>query len=323
MTQPPNYPGDNQGGFPPPQDPQQPGGQPGQGFPPPPQQPAPGFPPPQGAQGFPPPQGAQGFPPPQPGQGYPPPPAGGYPPVQGGYGAPYGGPQKFNLGNGFSWAWNKFTKNALALIVPVIVYGIILGVIAGVGYSLVYSNGLDSVTTDDSGNMTAALNQTGTVEAIIFSLILTVVAYLITAAYVSGLFDIADGKQVGIGSFFKPRNAGQAILTAAVLGLVAGLVGSIPYVGFILQIVVGFIATFAILVVVDRGVSLADGVKQGLDVIKRDVGNSILVVVVAGLLVLVGSMCLVGSLIAVPVAGLLLVNAYRLISGGQVAPATP
>ncbi|MDP0397936.1 hypothetical protein [Tsukamurella strandjordii] len=316
MTQPPNYPGDNQGGFPPPQDPQQPGGQPGQGFPPPPQQPAPGFPPP---------QGAQGFPPPQPGQGYPPPPAGGYPPVQGGYGAPYGGgPQHFNLGDAFSWAWNKFTKNAAALIVPIVVYFIALAAITAVGVALIAALGVDSETTDDAGNVTATLTTGGTVSSAILMLLIGIVAYIAQAAYVTGLLDITDGKQVSIGSFFSPRNAGQVVVAALILGVVNALLSLIPYVGSILSVVVGFLALFAIPAIVDRNLSAIDGFKQGFAVIQRDVGNSILVFVIAALVAAVGTaLCLVGALVAVPVASLLIVNAYRSISGGNVAPLTP
>ncbi|ADG79844.1 Integral membrane protein OS=Tsukamurella paurometabola (strain ATCC 8368 / DSM / CCUG 35730/ CIP 100753 / JCM 10117 / KCTC 9821 / NBRC 16120 / NCIMB 702349/ NCTC 13040) OX=521096 GN=Tpau_3259 PE=4 SV=1 [Tsukamurella paurometabola] len=313
MTQPPNNPGDNQGGFPPPQDPQQPGGFPpqGQGFPPPPP-PGPGFPPPQGAQGFPPPT--------QPGPGYPPPPAGGYPPVQGGYGAPYGGgPQKFNLGDGFSWAWNKFTKNAANLILALVVLGIIVSIV-GFLVSAIYG-ALFGQTADD-GSYTVYYSP-GTLQGAVFTLITGIVAYIAQAAYFSGVLDIADGKQIGFGSFFKPRNVGQVALVSVLVSVVNALLSFIPYVGSLLSIIVGFIAAFTLLVVVDRGVSAVDGVKQAVEVIQKDIGNAIVAYIIAGLLVIAGAiLCGVGMLVTVPLAALLMVNAYRLISGAQVAPAT-
>ena len=39
-----------------------------------------------------------------------------------GYGG-YGGEQPYSIGEGFTWAWNKFSKNAGALIVATLVYG--------------------------------------------------------------------------------------------------------------------------------------------------------------------------------------------------------
>ena len=108
-----------------------PGG-PGYGAPP----PGPGYgrhaSPPPGPGGYGPPPGpppgegpppSYGAPPPPPPSGYGAPPAG-YPP-QPSYGAPPGGPggpAQFNVGEAVSWAWNKFTKNALALIVPLLLY---------------------------------------------------------------------------------------------------------------------------------------------------------------------------------------------------------
>ena len=49
------------------------------------------------------------------------------------------GAQAFNVGEAFSWAWNKFTKNAVALIVPALVYGIIVGILVGAVYGLAFA----------------------------------------------------------------------------------------------------------------------------------------------------------------------------------------
>ncbi|MGB8503208.1 MAG: hypothetical protein WCE29_13365, partial [Mycobacterium sp.] len=76
---------------------------------------------------------------------YPPPPppqGGGYqtPPPQGGYPASAGGPgyggynaeQPYSVGDAFSWAWNKFTKNAGPLIIASLVYGLVISIILGI-----------------------------------------------------------------------------------------------------------------------------------------------------------------------------------------------
>ncbi|WP_019200666.1 hypothetical protein [Tsukamurella sp. 1534] len=322
MTRPPNNPGDN------PQDNPQPG-QPGQ-----PQPPQGGVPP-----QVPPPQAGQGFPPPPPG-GYPPP--GGFPPPEQpyppqGYGQPgYGQPgyaqpgyslppqAHFNLGDAFSWAWNKFTKNAAALIVPILVYGIITLAVMFLGVYLVGSFGVDGSSIDADGTRTVSLTTGGSISSALLALLVSIIGYLALASYVTGLLDIADGKQVGIGSFFAPRNAGQAVVGALLLALIQGLLALIPYVGGIASIVVGLLTMFVIPTIVDRNVSVGEGFKQGFAVFQKDAGNSILVYIIAGLLFIVGAaICLVGALVAVPVAALVMINAYRLISGGQVAAPTP
>ena len=125
------YPPPPPGGYPPPPS----GSQPPQGgYPPPPpgSQPAQGGYPPPPPGGYPPPPPPGGYaPPPPPGSGYAPPQSGGFAPQQpGGFGPSSQGypPQSpsYNVGDGLSWAWNKFTKNAVPLLVAALVLGLIV-----------------------------------------------------------------------------------------------------------------------------------------------------------------------------------------------------
>ncbi|GAB3132544.1 hypothetical protein GCM10027289_20870 [Tsukamurella serpentis] len=333
MTQPPNYPGDNQGQGP--QDPYQ-GGYPQQpqqpdypqgGFPP----PAGGFPPPQGGE-----QGQGGFPPPPAGGygqgGFPPPPGdygqGGFPPPPGGgYGQPqFGGPAPFSIGDAFNWAWNKFTKNAVPLIVATLLYGLAMGALLGAFYFLLFSYLVNTAETDPDAM--AQFSTTGSVGMIgasfVAAIVFAVIGSLINAAFFTGLLDIADGREVSIGSFFKPRNVGQVVIAALIVGLVTAIVTLIPLLGMILAFVLGFLTMFLIPVIVDRGVNAIDGFKQGFGIIQGDAGNSILTYLLMVVITLIGAcLCGVGLLVAGPVAGLLLAYTYRRLSGGQVAPLTP
>ncbi len=63
------------------------------------------------------------------------PPPGNYPPPQGNYpppgypvpGAPAFGAPAYSVGEAVSWAWNKFSTNAAAILVPTLVFGVIYG----------------------------------------------------------------------------------------------------------------------------------------------------------------------------------------------------
>ncbi|MCW2518245.1 MAG: putative integral rane protein, partial [Mycobacterium sp.] len=238
MTNPPQPP--EGGGYqPPPQPPE------GGGYQPPPQgnyPPPGGYPPPPPPSGYPPPpQGGYGSPPPP--SGYPPPPSG-YPapPPQGGYGAPpppgygppqggypspggyppvggpgFGGAPQVNVGEAFSWAWNKFTKNAVALIVPTLVYAIIVAAVSGIFYGLAFAVAPSGVSSyDDSGSGFSYSYSAGfgfASYALIFlgALVTFVVVGAISSAYYAGLLDIVNGQPVTIGSFFKPRNVGSVL----------------------------------------------------------------------------------------------------------------
>lgn len=335
MSQPPQYPGPGSGehnpaGYPQPgynQPPPPPGygpppgqgpgyGPPGQpaGYPPP-----PGYGPPQGQQpGYGPPQGQQ------PGYGPPPgqPPGYGAPPP--GYGPPpgFGGPQQpFSAGDAFSWAWNKFSKNAGALIIPALVYGVVFAVVGGVLYAIL-SPALNTDTVSDNGyyeSSTSASFGAGQVVVLILGyLVLIALGFYAQAAFLTGSLDIADGKPVTVGSFFKPRNIGPMILAAL-------LVGVLTTIGNLLCVIPGlifaFLAMFTLAFVVDRSLAPVDALKASIATVRSNVGGALLSFLVQFLVILVGYIaCGVGLIVAAPVALLIQTYTYRRLSGGQVVP---
>ncbi|MEN4447611.1 hypothetical protein [Mycobacterium sp. SM3041] len=314
------YPPPPQGGYPPPPPP--PGG-----FPPPPQG---GYPPPPGQGGYapPPPPPGGAYPPPPPSQGgFAPPPPGGYPPAGYQYGAP-GGAAPFSVGDALSWAWNKFTKNPAPLIVSTLVYGLIVGVIVAiVEFSVLglADTSVSSYSSDDTGfsysyNVTS-LGPASIAVLVLGYLVLLVVAAAISSAQYVGLLGIADGQPTTIGSFFKPRYIGPMILLTLIVGVLVAI-------GYVLCVIPGLIvalfAIFAHAVLVDRGLSPIDSLKASIEIVKANVGQVILVWLVAGLIGIAGALaCGVGVLVSAPLASLMLVYTYRRLSGGQVAPLTP
>jgi uncharacterized membrane protein len=334
MSQPPDYPGSpadpsggnqNPPGYPPPPSYGTPPPPPGYGTTPPP----PGYGPPPGGYGQPPggttPPG-YGAPPPPPGPppGYGAPPAG-YPPQPGYRGQPGGQPTpQFDVGEAVSWSWNKFTQNAVALIVPILIYSVALAVL--VGAMVAGITGLSERTTtnytDEYGATAESVTMTMTPAAIVVMVVgyIAVFALLIYthAALVTGSLDIADGKPVTIGSFFKPRNLGGVILTTLLVA-----VGT--WIGLILciipGIIFGFLAMFAIPFVVDRSLSPIESVQASIATVRSNVGGTLLSWLVQAAAILVGELlCGIGLLVAIPVAILIQTYTYRKLSGGQVVP---
>jgi uncharacterized membrane protein len=317
------YPPPGQGGYPPP-------GQQG-GYPPPP--PPGGYPPPPQQGGYPPPPPPSGYPPPPHQGGYPPPPPGapGYPPAQSGYppvGPPgYGGAQPYNVGEAFSWAWNKFTKNAGPLIIATLVYGLIL-IVLQVIVNLVQaavSPGVSDYSSSGSGFSyswsTTSMGLGGILISIVGWFVSLIVGAAIQSGYISGVLDIANGQQVSVGSFFRPRNIGQVIIA----GLIVGVITTI---GFVLCIIPGVIASillvFTVVALLDRNLSPVDAVKTSFDLSKANFGNVFVTWLAMVATAVVGALlCGIGLIVAVPVAALILVYAWRRLSGGQVAPLTP
>lgn len=273
----------------------------------------PGNVPPQG-----PPAGApQGPPPAAPPGGYPPPPpaAGGYAPPPPGFGAP----DSLSIGDAISWAWNKFTKNAGALIVPALVFGVAMGLLALLFFALpsaAMMPDLDDYSYGDEPSFPFGVF----VIWFIGFFVLLVAAAAMMSAYIGGVLDIADGKPVAIGTFFKPRNLGAVIVAALLVG-VASAVGSLVILG---AAVVSVFSLFVAVAVIDRNMSAVDGFKASFDLVKNRFGDSILTWLLVNVIVSVSAMvCGIGIVVGGPVALLFLVYVWRRMTNGPIAPLTP
>ena len=196
----------------------------------------------------------------------------------------------------------------------------VLAVVAGV-LPAVLGQSTTTTYTDAYGNNTSGTTVTlGTASYAVMTvgyILLFIVAIFMAVAVLSGGLDIADGKPVSIGSFFKPRNLGPVFLTAVFIGL-GTAIGSLCIIG---GIIFGFIAQFAIAFVIDRSLSPIDAIKASYETVKSNFGSALISWLVQYAIVLVGELlCGVGLLVALPVALLIQVYTYRKLSGGQVVP---
>ncbi len=326
MSQPPELPGD-------PADPN--GGNQNSDYPAPPRHAAPGYgappPPPPGygppAGGYNPPGPPPGSAPP-PGYGAPPPPGYGAPPAgyppQPGYGGPAGDPatRPFDVGEAVKWAWNKFTQNAAALIVPVLAYGAVITVFALVAALLPMAFGQSTSTsfTNNYGETTSGVEISygpASIAVMVVGYVLVFIAVVIMhAGLLSGCLDIADGKPVTIGSFFKPRNLGPAFVAAVLIAL-GTLVGSMLCI--IPGLIFAFLTLFALPFVIDRSLSPVEAIKASIATARANTAPALLSWLVQYAVMVVGQLlCGVGVIVAFPVSVLIQVYTYRKLSGGQV-----
>jgi uncharacterized membrane protein len=294
--------------------------------------------PPQGG-GYPPAQQQGGYPQQQPGYGQPPP---GYPAQPpGGYQQGYGGPPTVDVGAAFSWAWNKFSKNAGPIIIATLIYGAVLGVLGAIFYGILIFAILGSVgsvaslptTTDaygntivdpqaaaDAGGLLGGIGIGAFLFIIIAALVMVVVGGAISSAYLGGLLDIANGTPVEVGSFLKPRSIGSVILASLIIGVVSGI-SILVIVG---PLVVAIFTIFTSVSIVERNLSPIDGIKNSFELVKANFVPVLLTYLLIYVITAVGgALCGIGLLVAWPVAQLLLIYTYRKLSGGQLAPLTP
>jgi uncharacterized membrane protein len=157
----------------------------------------------------------------------------------------------------------------------------------------------------------------GLIAMVLGYLVVFVVVIYMHAGLTTGCLDLADGRPVTIGTFFKPRNLGGVVLTALLLAIgvsIGSLLCVIP------GIIFGFLAQFAITAAVDKSYSPVDSIKHSIQVVRGDIGGSLLSYLVQAAAVLVGELaCFIGMLVGIPVATLIQIYTYRKLSGGQVA----
>ena len=253
---------------------------------------------------------------------------------QGGYGAPpagYGGYQpaggpQVNIGEAFGWAWNKFSKNAAALIVPTLVYAVILVGLGTLVFFLASSLAPDSVNSYDSSDSgfsfsySSSLGLGSSIIILLGSIALFVVVGAMSSAYYAGVLDIANGQPVQIGSFFKPRNVGSVLLASLLIGIVSSVLSFC----FIFSLAISLFTLFTTVLIVDRNQPPIAAIKGSFELVKANFGQVILAWLIIGVIVTVSALlCGIGLIVGVPVAALFLVHTYRTLTGGQVAPLTP
>jgi uncharacterized membrane protein len=232
-----------------------------------------------------------------------------------------------NIGEAFTWAWNKFSKNAVPLIVATLIYGVIVGVLYAIVYAVAMLLAPDPVTYYDSygsgfsASYSAGFGAASIAVLALGGLVLFVVIGAIQSAYLGALLDIANGQPVAIGSFFKPRNVGSVVLAAVIVGVLT----SIGYALCVLPgLVVAIFTIFTTILIVDRNLSPIDAIKASIDIVKANFVQVLLAWLIIGVITTVGAIvCGIGLIVALPVAALFLVYTYRKLSGGQLAPLTP
>ncbi|UBV03721.1 hypothetical protein, partial [Mycobacterium avium] len=232
----------------------------------------------------------------------------------------FGGPPKpaFSVGEAFGWAWNAFTKNPVALIVPTLVYLVVLGgasTLIGLSQDVGTSGGSSG---DDYFTFTANLNGGGMALLVLGYLVAYLVGAFAQSAYLSGCLDLADGRPVTIGAFFKPRNFGMVFLAALLVGILTSIASALC---FLPGLILGLFAQFTIPYAIDRSESAVKALSSSFSTVTANFANALLVWLAEFALVVVGALaCGVGLLLAAPVAALVGIYAYRKLSGGQVAP---
>lgn len=190
----------------------------------------------------------------------------------------------------------------------VIVVSVVLGVVTEI-----VTPAAEITSETDIG---AALAGSFSLVSIILNIVSTVVGWVLSAGLYRGALDVTEGRKFDFFGAFGRMDLPKVVLTSLLVSI-----GTV--VGIMLCVLPGllfmFFSYFAILVVVDRGVSPIDSIKESFTLVKNNAGQSLLLAVLNILVVIAGFLaCCVGLFVAMPVVTLASAYAYKKFLGQGV-----
>jgi len=152
---------------------------------------------------------------------------------------------------------------------------------------------------------------------IAFLLIFTLVGLLLYMPLFAGLWIVPlmmlKGRPHGFNDFFGGfKQLGELLL----LGLVMGLLIALGTIAFILPgIYLGIAWTWALGLVLDRRMGFWEAMSVSMKVVNKNFWETLLLVLVIGVINSIGSMVVVGSLVTIPLSICMLVAGYKAVFG--------
>ncbi|MET1132484.1 MAG: hypothetical protein ABWX60_03595, partial [Aeromicrobium sp.] len=235
----------------------------------------------------PPPAYGSSYPPPPPGDqpgsgggGYPPPPGG--PSGYGGGGYPPPPPsdpgyvEPFSPTDAIGYGWRKFSAN----VGPWLVLGLIAFALLAIFFvAIIFSSVGFEVASDDPSSFGSLL------AFFLLGFGLSIALSILNAVGIRGALDATEGREFDLGNALSRIDIVPVIILSVILSLIGNLGSLFPgFLGAILSLV-GFVLTFltyfAMTFLVDRGISPIESLKASIDLIRANLGDSILLALLA------------------------------------------
>ena len=238
-------------------------------------------------------------PPPPPGQpggwgAAPPPPPPGAAASPGGYNAP----------EAIGYGWNKFKSNPAPLLLGTLILVVVAGVVSYVANLIASGLFVSDPSTVISSDGTIQISGGSgflarVLVSMVISLLVGLIAQIFLAGLVKGALNTVDGKPVSVGGMFEGWDKG-AVIVAALIVAVATAIGTLLC--YLPGLVVGFLTSYTMFFVVDRGMAPVDAVKASVSFVIANLANTLVYYLLGVLVIIVGAiLCGVGLLAAIPI----------------------
>lgn len=155
--------------------------------------------------------------------------------------------------------------------------------------------------------------------------LLTVVSVTLTTLVVAVVYQGAvhqvNGRRPSIADFFQLNNAGQAVVAALILGVASGIAEAIPVIGWFLYLAVWLLGMFVMPIVLSGNIAAVDAIKASVSLVTQNFGSALLLALACFGITLLGFIaCLVGFLVAYPVAVVAATYGAKSLSNQPIAP---
>lgn len=207
------------------------------------------------------------------------------------------GAQPVQVGEAFSYGWDKFQKNLGPILLAMLTYFGVAVVLVLILFAILFSG----ASTIGSRGIGALIGVSG----VFFAIIMFVYAGLVQAGMYNGVNEITKGKTLVYKDFFVFKNIGNILIAALLIGAATGLLSPTG----IGSIAVSFLTIFTFLFIVDQNMGAIDAIKASGKMAWDNVGTVILLVLLAAVANGIGAFVLgIGLLVSVPVT--LIATAY-------------
>ena len=229
--------------------------------------------------------------------------------------APPSSAQGFSAAEAIAWGWRKFSENAGAVILAMVV---VLGISIGLGLlGVLLTGGFSADAMDPMASPFFQFDSQGPAE-LLSQLIQTAVSVVLGGVAAKAALEVADGQAFDFFAAFGKVNIVQLIIAGVVVGIATTI-------GFILLVIPGlivmFLTYFTTYAVVDDDTPAIDGIKRSVKLTTENVGDALVLALLNVLVIIAGAIALcVGLLVAIPVTIFATAYAYRAFNGQPIAP---
>lgn len=220
----------------------------------------------------------------------------------------HAGPTQLDAGAAFSYSWKKFQEHWKEFVLMVLVVALVS--LAGVVLALL------ALVPAMSGDSTSAV--VGWIAYSAVMLVVLAISFVVQAGIYRAGLGVTQGAAPSLGMLVQRTNLGTYIGTVLLVA-VASTIGM--FLCILPGIAVLFFTAYAPLIALDKGVGPVDAIRRSVDMVKDNLGQVFLLLLLAYAVYYLGSLaCYVGLLVSIPVALVMITYSYRVLEGEPVAP---